>query len=306
MPRNLTKPRKPYEKRVDLTPYQRLLRCLRWMSPELTTVAVLRMFPYSDGWSSSQLQRYAADLDRYVTRGGDTSLPALVPWVAIGAWGWPVKTREIEGHEVLYWEEHPGCLNVVRPPGLPHVWLLAPGLPMSGLERGEPVLMDGQFPTGDGLCHLANELKDILSDLIDTDDQRIRQRYGEDLSRFPPDFTQNGEMRAILRLGPRVRGRVSPRVRVSYPSSSDRSAWHIEEAPDDYEFASYCYWLLLQLIRDGHGWRVACCDQCHGFFVKPRRDPSDRPSRFCGEVCRRAWHNPRRPKKGSRDSQATE
>jgi hypothetical protein len=39
------KPRKSYQRRVDLVTYQRLMRFLRWISPELSPTDVLRMLP---------------------------------------------------------------------------------------------------------------------------------------------------------------------------------------------------------------------------------------------------------------------
>ncbi len=56
----------------------------------------------------------------------------------------------------------------------------------------------------------------------------------------------------------------------------------------DNDFRVYCFWLLARLLDEGHGWRITQCDQCRGFFIKTRRDPSWRPSRFCSEPCRRS------------------
>jgi hypothetical protein len=51
------------------------------------------------------------------------------------------------------------------------------------------------------------------------------------------------------------------------------------------------------LLAEGQVWRIAYCVQCGECFLRTRHDPLNRPSRFCGNYCRRAWHNPRRLQK---------
>jgi hypothetical protein len=295
--RKASKPRKAYEPRVDLMSYQRLMRFLRWMSPELNATQVLRMLPQSDGWTRESLGRYAAELASNLKRTGE-SLSALVPWAVIGAWEWPTKSRIIEGHRVYYQGNvGEGPIHTVDWPGLPHVRLMGPALPWKGLERGEPVLLNGQFPTVESLTHLATDLRDILDDLCEADIPRIYQRWGNLAPPFP-DFYQDGELRALTRLKTRIAGKVAVSIQLFFPrgDGTRRSGWRIEERPTNYDFAAYAAWLLVQLIRDGHAWRVTRCTSCQGWFLRVRRDPANRPAHFCSDECRRAWHNPRRGK----------
>jgi hypothetical protein len=139
-----------------------------------------------------------AELESNSKRTG-VSLAALVPWAVIGEWEWPTKSRIIEGHKVYYQGNvEDGQVHGVDWHGLPHVRLIQ-GFAYSGLERGQPVLLDGQFPTIEGLCHLATDLRDILDDLCETDISRTHQRWGNLAPGFP-DFYQNGELRALTRL----------------------------------------------------------------------------------------------------------
>jgi hypothetical protein len=284
---------------------------------------ILRMLPQSEEWTHENLARYASDLDDAIAhgvepwRGGppgaplvmvrpaiatcDEPLAALVPWAVIGEWEWPTKSRTIEGHTVYYQgDPTKGPARSVRPHGLPHVRLLSPGLPLEGMEHGEPVCIDGQFPTIAGLCHLAADLRDILDDLCDTDVVRIQGRWGTLALPFP-DFSTNGEVRALCRLGQRIQGKIT--LGVSLQFASGRTAWRIEEHLQGYDFAAYGAWLLVQLIRDGHAWRVTRCTSCQAWFLRVRHDPTDRPARFCSDECRRAWHNPRRGKASMKSTQ---
>jgi hypothetical protein len=274
------------------------------MSPELNATHVLRMLPQAEAWPQETLARCTADLASIIDRTGE-SLAALVPWAVIGEWEWPTKSRVIEGHAVYYQgDPTKGPVRGVHWHGLPHVQLSQPGFPYVGLERGEPVLLNGQFPTVEGLCHLAADLRDILEELCDTDISRIQQRWGN-MALPLPDFFENGEARALARLGPRIQGRITLYVKLSYRrrDGTGRTVWSIEESPQDYSFPAYCYWQLVQFIRDGHAWRVTRCTSCQARFLRVRRDPNNRPARFCSDACRRAWHNPRRGKASRKSTQ---
>jgi hypothetical protein len=50
MPGKRALARKPHEKRVDLQPYRRLFRFLRWMHSEVSGADALHMLPESEGW----------------------------------------------------------------------------------------------------------------------------------------------------------------------------------------------------------------------------------------------------------------
>jgi hypothetical protein len=69
MPRKCTRRKtyKPYEKRIDLTDYQRLLRFVRWMRPDVSATDVLRMLPASDRWSEEAIHAKATDLMQALT-----------------------------------------------------------------------------------------------------------------------------------------------------------------------------------------------------------------------------------------------
>src|SRR5262245_18459514 len=99
------KPRKDYEKRVDLTPYHRFLRFIRWMRPALSAEDVLRMLPESDTSSALQLREHARALVEVLSclaerdaspieevwgTGRPITLAGLVPYIVIGRWRWPV------------------------------------------------------------------------------------------------------------------------------------------------------------------------------------------------------------------------
>jgi hypothetical protein len=288
------------------------------MSLTLTARDLLRMLPESEAWTHEQLARYASALEDAIahgvepwTGGGPEAPPvmlrpkiatckeplaALVPWAIIGEWTWPTKSLVIKGQTVNYQGDlAKGPVRGVQPHGLPYVRLSPLGLRHEGLEHGEPVLLEGQFPTVTGLCELAVGLKNIVKDLYDNDIERIQREWG---TFAPPflDFHTNGEVRALCRLSPRISGKIT--IGISLRSASERTTWSIQERIGNYDFAAYGGWLLVQLIRDGHAWRVTPCTSCQGCFLRVRRDPANRPAHFCSDECRRAWHNPRRPKKG--------
>jgi hypothetical protein len=251
--RSRRKPYKPYEKRVDLADYQRLMRFLRWMNPQLSAEDALRMLPESDAWSARQLKERARTLDKDLTQPRQLPRPfplrVLIPYIVANKWGWPVKTpdgRYLQG------------TRLVAAPTLPYGEVIF------------PILLKNRYPTIKGLCRLASDLRKPLQYYIEGKEAWAGGRIATAI-----------EGRIVLRL---VRTR-------------ERGFQWTNEV-EDLDFRVYCFWLLGQLLVEGHAWRVACCVQCAGFFLKTRRDPPDRPSRFCSEQCRRDWHNPRRPKKG--------
>jgi hypothetical protein len=193
---------------------------------------VLRMLPQSDTWSQSQLRGYADSLTRSLKQQGE-NVAELVPWVVLDAWEWPTKSRIIQGHTLYYQGDiNNGPVRAVRWPGLPHVRLLGPGLPYVGLERGEPALIEGLLPTTESLCRLADELRDILEEFSDADHERIQQRWGPATIHVPA-FYHEGEVRVLLRILPRIAGKILPRVNVQYRSVEGRHRliWSIEDFP---------------------------------------------------------------------------
>jgi hypothetical protein len=285
------KPRKDYEKRVDLTPYHRLLRFIRWMNPDLSAEDVLRMLPESDTWSALQLKNHArtlvevlsclaerdASLVKKVWGPGRTlTLAGLVPYVVIGRWRWPVWPKS-----------PPGSPTGIRPPiryplpedvgTAPHGDLRAAiqgGLLQAGRYANNPVLLRRKPATVRGLCRLAADLRDIL---------RALQAHGP--------FAVVGQ------IADEIDEKISSMFSWGQLGEGGESSLFTTKIVDN-SFRAYCFWRLAQLIHEQHVWRLARCVQCEQFFLKTRRDPPDRPSRFCSEPCRRGWHNPRRPKKG--------
>jgi hypothetical protein len=274
------------------------------------------MLPESKAWTHEQLARYASALEDAIahgvepwTGGGPGTPPvmlrpkiatckeplaALVPWAIIGEWTWPTKSVVVEGQTVYYQGDRTkGPVRGVPPHGLPYVRLSPLGFRHEGLEFGEPVLLEGQFPTVTDLCELAVGLKNIVEDLYHNDIERIQREWGTFAPPFR-DFFTNGEVRALCRLRPRISGKIT--LGISLHSASERTTWSIQERIRNYDFAAYGAWLLVQLIRDGHAWRVTRCTSCQGWFLRVRRDPANRPAHFCSDECRRAWHNPRREK----------
>jgi hypothetical protein len=241
------RPRKEYERRVDLTPYQRLLRFIRWMRPNLSIEDLLRMLPEADAWSRREWARQARLLvqalagEQTVAGERTRTLAELVPYVVIG-WG------QTSGR----WERD---------------------LLKDRRYANEPVWLRKRPPTITGLCRLADDLRRVLDRLL-----------------------QEGEW-AVGDIADEIDGRI---VKTFHPVGVGGRAGHSRfmEVIQDNDFRVYCFALLARLLDEGHGWRLTRCDQCRGFFLKTRRDPPERPSRFCSEPCRRGWHNPRRPRKG--------
>jgi hypothetical protein len=258
--RTRRKPYKAYEKHVDLTPHHRLMRFLRWMTPRLSYEDVLRMLPESDAWSAQQLLERAQILAE--APGNERAI--LVPYIVTGHWGWPVRPT--------------------FPPGVPedvrrffgHFYLQGrrleprPRLPREQPIFGEPVLLAGHPPDLNGLCHVATDVRQSLRTMM-----------------------ESGPGWAFLDIARQIEGGVVRRLLCSQ-RIGEEVQFAFKDAVAGNDFRVYCFWLLTKLLAEGHVWRMAGCVQCGGCFLKSRRDPPGRPSRFCGEHCRRAWHNPRR------------
>lgn len=236
------KPRKDYEKRVDLAPYRRLVRFIRWINPALSAEHVLRILPEADTWSSREWAKQGQRLKQALAGERTCTLPELIPYFVIG-WGrksgrW---TRELlDGRRYT----------------------------------NEPLWLGKRPPTITGLCRLADDLRRTLDLLL-----------------------QQGAWVAFDCIADEIDGRIVKKYSWVGPRGAAGYSRADEEVKDN-DFRTYCFALLARLLHEGHGWRVTQCDQCRGFFLKTRRDPPGRPSRFCSEQCRRDWHNPRRPKKG--------
>jgi len=237
------KPRKAYEKRVDLAPCRRLLRFIRWMTPALSAEDMLRMLPEADTWSTREWAKQTRLLEQALGGEQTRTLTELVPYFVIG-WG--------------------------RKSGR---W--ARDLLEGRRYSNEPVWLQKRPPTIRDLCRLANDLRRTLDILI-----------------------REGEWVTFGDIADEIDGRIVKTFHWVGSRGSARNSGFMEVIKDN-DFRAYCFWLLARLLDGGHGWRVSECDQCQGFFLKTRRDPPGRPSRFCGEQCRRDWHNPRRPKKGN-------
>jgi hypothetical protein len=235
------KPRKAYEKRVDLTAYRRLLRFVRWMTPHLSADDVLRMLPEADAWSRREWARQGRLLAQALAGEQTRPLAELVPYVVIG-WG---RTSGRWARDLLAGRRY----------------------------ANEPVRLRKRPPTMRGLCRLAEDLRRTLDRLL-----------------------HEGEW-AVGDIADEIDGRI---VKTFHPIGVGGRAGHSRfmEVIQGNDFRVYCFAVLARLLDEGHGWRLTRCDQCRGFFLKTRRDPPGRPSRFCSEPCRRGWHNPRRPRKG--------
>lgn len=237
------RPRKAYEKRVDLAPYRRLLRFIRWMTPALSAEDVLRMLPESDTRSTREWAKQTRLLEQALGGEQTRTLTELVPYFVV-VWGqksgrW---TRELlDGRRYT----------------------------------NEPLWLRKRPPTITGLCRLADDLRRTLDLLL-----------------------QQGEWVAFDCIADEIHGRIVKTFSWVGPRGATGHSRADEEIKDN-DFRTYCFGLLARLLHEGHGWRVTQCAKCRGFFLKTRRDPPGRPSRFCGEQCRRDWHNPRRPRKGN-------
>ncbi len=239
-----SKTRKPYEKRYDLTPYRRLLRFVRWMSPTLSAEDVLQMLLNTEkDWHAEHLARHASLLESAAMEDGNPTLAELVPAIVIGRWHWPSRRTG--------------------------AWLQA------RFYSNDPVLLEGKPPTSDGLWHLAQELRETLDLLLQHGPWFITGRI--------KDALEGGVIQEFFGL----------------PQRGQPMCFYFFEMIANNNFRVYCFWLLARLLVDGQVWRLGRCRQCGVAFLKTRRDPPDRPSRFCSDQCRRGWHNPRRPMKGN-------
>ena len=123
---------------------------------------------------------------------------------------------------------------------MPRVRRRSPADPWVGLTPGGAALLGGDLPTVEGLCQLADELRDILDDRCETDIARIQQRWGKPPMPVP-DFYRNGEARALFRLRLRVNGKITLSLMMVPPrqTGTRRTGWRIEEHPHDHDFAAY-------------------------------------------------------------------
>jgi hypothetical protein len=256
--RSRRKTYKPYEKRVDLEAYQRLMRFLRWMTPQLSPEDALRMLPEADDWTVQQLKENARQLADDLARPNSMSLEALIPYIVTGIWGWPSNKR----YTYILSDEQ-GTTSFVLPT-----------LPPGRRPTAEPVLLVRRFPTIEGLCQLASDVQEVLRYLAAGDTSHPFELIGTAI-----------EDRIVRRFARSTKWR-------------EADQFLFRDAIRGHDFRAYCFWLLAKLLAEGHAWRVTSCIHCGGFFLKTRRDPPQRPSRFCSELCRRGWHNPKRPKKG--------
>jgi hypothetical protein len=262
MPRKRSRrtPYKPYENHVDLTAYHRLTRFLRWMNPGLSPEDVLRMLPESETWPAQRLRECAEIL----LLASAEERVVLVPYLVTGYWGWPVRPK-------------------LPPNGPDHVRrffgrLYLQGTSLEPIPRlppeqpifGEPVLLAGHPPDLKGLCQVAADVRQSLRTIMESGPRRAFRYIATQMG--------GGVVRQLV-----WSQRIGEEVQFAF-----------KDTVAGNDFRVYCFWLLAKLLAEGHVWRMACCVQCGGCFLKTRRDPSNRPSRFCGEHCRRAWHNPRR------------
>jgi hypothetical protein len=290
--RKPAKLRKNYEKRVDLTVYCRLLRFIHWMNPVLSAEDVLRMLPEVDKWKAEELTkrarvlrrtleslpgRHVASMELVWGRSRTVTLEEFVPYIVIGRWPWPT------------WPTVPGRMGARAPAPIRYPLPEALGIvPPGDLEAAiiggllhvtryanYPVLLEGDPPTTMDLCKLASELRETIHAML-----------------------EQGVSAVAGRIADEIEGRVIKTFHCEQSPQSKARFFFLDEILDN-DFRAYCFWVLARLLAEGHGWRIACCAQCQGFFLRARRDPPNRPSRFCSDQCRRDWHNPRRPKKGN-------
>ncbi len=240
----MRKPPKPYESRVDLKPYRRLIQFSNW-SPQ-----------------TSKLKD-----------------PTLVPWaVYMGTWRGEARIDRMMLRRRELWlkrRKRFGEVSGIRvyPPAD-----LAKEIERSGFLN-PPVLLNGREPTTRGLLRLAEEVRGVLRILMEAGHDHYRQLYAWWAIK-DHDRDQVGLQMILIASGP--------------PGQRKRHGFALVPTARRQDFRAYCFYLLARLMADGHAWRAAKCAQCNKFFLKVRRDPPSRPSRFCKEECRRNWHNERR------------
>jgi hypothetical protein len=282
---------------VDLSAYRRLLGFIRCMNSALSAEDVLRMLPEADTWLTTDLSKRARSLNQAVENLSEcyahsmelvwghsriVTVAELVPYIVVGRWAWPrwPTLRNSTDASVAAPLRYPlpGILGWV-PHGYPEAALVREILHL-GRYADSPVLLEGKPPTTAGLCQLADHLRETLHDM-----------------------QAQGPFVIVGRVADEIEGRV---IKALHGEQSFRGHGRVffRDEVVDQDFRAYCFWLLAQFLAEGHCWRLGSCMQCDGLFLKTRRDPPARPSRFCSEPCRRGWHNPRRPKKGSPQRQA--
>lgn len=291
------KPRKPYEKRVDVRPYQRLMRFLRWMTPTLAPTDVLRMLPESDAWLTTHVSDHADNLEealRYAQnvpeqRACLTTLAELVPYVVVGKWSWPTPLKfaadlpenfkRFFGHflqqgseRILRQEIGTKRTDIVKS--------LRWALPRKPPAFGEAVLLKGTTPTIKSLCQLAEDVREPLHRIV-----------------------EKGPRFAYRPIAQQIQGRVV-RTFTWVQEIGQDVQFRFEDTIAGNDFRAHCFWLVARILAEGHAWRIAPCEQCGRVFLKTKQDPPERPGRFCSEQCRRGWHNPRRPKNGRLNGEA--
>ncbi len=233
----MRKPPKPYQKWVNLEPYQRLI----W-------------FAYWDPATSNVKD------------------PALVPWEVY---------RGRMGRKMWLRRRKSPLLSKLETTG---IWW-NPDVEEEAQQIGSaaflnpPVLLNGRDPTRQGLLRLAEEIRAILHLLAEAGQDYYAQVEAWEVLRHRVQ-DQVGLQMILIASGP--------------PGQRKRHGFALVPTARKQDFRAYCFYLLARLMADGHAWRAAKCAQCNKFFLKVRRDPPGRPSRFCKEECRRNWHNERR------------
>jgi hypothetical protein len=285
-------PPKVYERRIDLTAYHGLLRFIRGMHPGLSAADVLRMLPEVETWTTEELSKrarildqaveslpkhYAYSMERVWGHSRTVTVAEFVPYIVIGRWKWPSwpTLRSSTGASIPPPLRYPlpGILGWV-PHGYPEAALVRELLHL-GRYADSPVLLEGNPPTTAGLCKLADDLRETLQDM-----------------------QEQGRFAVLGRVNDEIEGRVIKALHWERSLKGEGKVFYRDEVADQ-DFRVYCFGLLAQFLAESHGWRLVRCLQCDGLFLKTRRDPPGRPSRFCSEPCRRDWHNPRRPKRGN-------
>lgn len=261
--------RRRYQRRVDLSAFQRLCRFVRWTAPDLEARDVLRILRVSQQWSTAELARHADHLERIWAKNGHT-LAEAVPEAVTGEF-------QALGHL-------PGRRgrSLPREEDLSGVWLTLPGLgqvdygpnwPRSPWER-VPSLLQGLPPTVAALRELVDDLRDVLSCLVEGPEgfghSRIADRLAGQVTLVPfcnlkQDDASPG--RHELRAGYRIVG-------------------------DD--FGTFCYLVLFRLVSEGQVGRLGRCPIDDQFFIRVRRGGGRRRHHeFCSDVCRSKHHKMR-------------
>jgi hypothetical protein len=271
------------------------------MHPAVSEADVLRMFPASDQWSEDTLRTKATALRKALRqaqrltgpRSSVSTLPALIPYIVCGRWAWPEPLEPSHWLEQAAWSRE-GTHVVLRQ----QAGAIVPGLrdddPISkvgrGLPRqpagypppfGAPVWLGGHPPTVETLCQVADDVRDTL--------QRLMEEWP--LVSLDTYRLIDQEIAERLTLGLVMRDDFTK-------PPQERTSFAFTEAIRGNDYRAYCFWQVARLLVHGHVWRLAHCIQCGHVFLKTRQDPPGRPSRFCRDACRQAWHNPRRAMRG--------